>query len=188
MEDRPILEKLAWIAAILGFVYMIWPAKKTDSALPVAPPPVVTTAPTIPPKMFMVGSCNLDTATADGLKKNGLYEEVIHLCTSGKASTVGQSFRIPDIHPDERFQYFNPVEFNNYHGLSDGRVAKAALYQNVSEKISSCFSSSFDEGASPHERIDLEINCLHKNGLKSQDKVYLMLVENARTEGRNVFI
>lgn len=186
MENRPLLEKLAWVAGILSLVFMVMTWKPSESALPPPPPP-----PSPQPEVaqvsdtLKVGTCNLDTATIDGLKKNGLYDEMLYQCNSGKASTIGQSFRMPTIHPDERFQYFNPVEFNNIHGLSDGRVTNAALYQNVTDKISLCFSQSTEQGASPHERIDLELDCLQQNGMKAQDKVYFMLVENARTEGRN---
>jgi hypothetical protein len=66
-------------------------------------------------------------------------------------------------------------------------MTKVAVRNEISEKLSSCFRDSFAKGASPHERIDHELDCLGRQGLKAQDKTFFLIVENAKSEGRNVF-
>ena len=189
MDTNPLTERASWIAGIIGcviaavtFYNTFYPQNKLEEK-----PPSTTQAPNLSPPStssiplnnvqsaklpLEIGGCVLDSTTVSSLKINGLFDELVHLCSAGKASTIGQSFRLPHLHADERFQYFNPGEFNNTHGLSDGRITKVAVHNEVTKQIYFCFNDGFEKGASPHERIDLELECLKRQGLQAQDKAF----------------
>lgn len=197
MDKPPGLERASWVAGIVGAVIAVatamhWlepeeaPAVEAAPAHEAAPAPAPSTVTPLPAQPVALGNCLFDATTTDALKKNGLYDELVYLCSTGKASTVGQGFRIPQLHPDQRFQYYNPAEFNQLNGLSDASMTRTALLQDIAQKLDQCFEASLERGASPHERIDLEILCIQQVGLKPQDKTHYMLYDNARTQNRYV--
>ena len=131
--------------------------------------------------MLVKGKCNIEPQDAQSLRLEGesVYNETIYQCDSGTASTTGHTFRFPSISPDPKFQTLNPSDYNQAHGISE-QVSATPLFEQNARKINFCNRQANEQGASPLERIDLEISCLDKQNLTPQDKVIYMLIENEK--------
>jgi hypothetical protein len=144
-------------------------------------------APLPPIDVVQIGACKFDRDGSESLKRVGMYTYVASQCQRGKAETVGPTFRFPELHPSDQFQYWSPGKFYNAHRDTINKGGLISAVNGIESKIQKCFQDSFSKGSSPNERIELEIGCLEGVGLSIQDKTLYMLVENAKKEGFNDF-